>query len=135
MGMLTRKRIRHLHASAVHMQRLVRGGQGRARARALHFRVTRAAVIIQRCVRMILGRRIAEAKRLELRQKEQLLKTTILIQSLYRAWKGRELAAKRKEDAVVERAEFSAARSIQSMYRHGQAVRRVDRVRQDRLEE
>jgi len=134
-GMITRGKLAQLHKAANEIERLVRGGLARRRFR--DFKAFKVGVVttIQKHIRVWLSkRRVGRLtdERNTLRTKQ---KATIDLQRMFRGWKGRQKVLQHRRLFHAQRLEHEAATKIQSMVRRRQAARRVDNLRQQRLDE
>lgn len=133
-GLLTRKQIWRLNKSATDMQRLVRGGIARKAVKDLLRELTKVVVILQRSIRGFLGKRIARERADERERTRILIRATIDIQRFHRGWKGRQRALERYSEYKKELEMHQAATRLQSMARRDQATKRVNKIREDRLQ-
>mmetsp|Transcript_6339 Transcript_6339/g.15778 ORF Transcript_6339/g.15778 Transcript_6339/m.15778 type:complete len:975 (+) Transcript_6339:221-3145(+) len=134
-GMITRKKLQHLHDSATHIQRLVRGGLARRRFRELHRVKTQIVIIIQRYIRQFMAKREMKRKHADEMHRRMLLKACIDLQRLFRGWKGRNRAQQRREEYLQTKREYDAANLLQNHVRGRQARKRVDIMRAQRMAE
>jgi len=134
-GMITRRKLAHLHKAANEIERLVRGGLARRRYR--DFRIFKVGVVttIQKYIRVWLAKRRINTlmwARSEVRRK---MKAAVDIQRIFRGWKGRQKAARAFQLFLKASVEHQAATKIQSQARRRMAARRVDALRSQRMDE
>mmetsp|Transcript_3625 Transcript_3625/g.13281 ORF Transcript_3625/g.13281 Transcript_3625/m.13281 type:complete len:984 (+) Transcript_3625:103-3054(+) len=134
-GMITRRKMKHLNVSATTIQRLVRGGLARRRYKELHRFKWKVVVTMQRYVRQWMARREMVRKLEDRRHKEMLLKATVDLQRLFRGYKGRSRAHGRRLEYLKVKCENDSANSIQNQVRARQARKRVDGLRGARIAE
>lgn len=134
-GMITRGKLAQLHKAANEIERLVRGGLARRHYR--DFRAFKVGVVttIQKHVRVWLARRKVDKLSSDRNVQRTRLKATIDLQRMFRGWKGRQKASAHRQLFMKARLEHEAATKIQSMVRRRLAARRVDALRQQRLDE
>lgn len=134
-GMITRKKLAHLHKSALEIERLVRGGLARRRYRDFRAFKVGTVTTIQKHIRVWLSRRRVAALTAERNKERKKLKAAVDIQRLFRGWKGRKKAGAHRQLFLKARVEHEAATKIQSQVRRRLAARRVDALRGQRLDE
>jgi len=133
--MITRKKLAQLHKAAIQIERLMRGGLARRRYR--EFRAFKVATVttIQKHIRVWLAKRRVAVLMDERNKERTRLKATIDLQRMFRGWKGRQRVQAHKQLFMQARNKDDAATKIQSHMRRCLAVRRVDNLRAQRLDE
>lgn len=132
-GVLTRKRLWRLAAAAIAIQRLIRGGLARKAVKALFKELTRVVMIIQRCLRGFIAKRIARERKEKVEKDRIFLQAIMTMQRFFRGWKGRQRFEGRREEYTRELQLNMAATKVQSMARRDQANKRVNNIRNERV--
>jgi hypothetical protein len=96
--------------------------------------MTRVVIILQRCARGFIGKRIAAEKREKKRQQDILMRAVINLQRFWRGWKGRKRADARKDEYTRELEMHVAATKMQSMSRRDHATKRVNKIREEKIQ-
>jgi len=135
MGILTRMKLKRLHQAATHLQKWVRGHLARRYyGRFFNYKVG-IIITMQRYTRLWLAQRKALARRNAKDEERLFNKATTDLQRMFRGWKGRSRAAEKYQAALEAKREYNAATKLQSAWRSKQARRRVDGIREQRLQE
>merc|ERR550514_2334255 len=133
-GMLTRNQLKRLHTSAMQVQRLVRGGLSRQYVVQKRIVLTTAVVVLQRCCRALIGRRLAAERRKQLYEDKVLRDGAINIQRCYRGNRGREKVGLRRQEWMDEQNRHLAAQRLQALARRDNARKKVNHLRQQRVD-
>merc|ERR550514_2531255 len=133
-GMLTRNQLKRLHLSAMHVQRLARGGLSRGYVVQRRKILTSAVIVLQRCCRALIGRRLAAERRKQLYEDKVLRDGAINIQRCYRGNRGREKVGLRRQEWMDEQNRHLAAQRLQALARRDNARKKVNHLRQQRVD-
>lgn len=120
-GTLVRRRLKRQNEAATELQRVTRGVLGRRRAIMRKVQFSRTALLLQRCIRGMLDRRIARQKREERRKYDEEVSSATVIQAFMRGRKGRHEAWQQKKRIMQSRRRCHSAVRIQSAWRRHQA--------------
>jgi len=134
-GMITRKKLAHLHEDAIKIEKLVRGGLARRRFRDFRDVRHRTVTTIQKHIRVWLAKRRVARLALERAHVRMRYKATVDLQRMFRGWKGRQKVEAHRQLYFKGRLHDEAATRIQSAVRRRLASKRVDRLRGNRLDE
>jgi hypothetical protein len=134
-GVLTRKRLAHLHKAASRIESTSRGRL--ARKRFVDMKAHRLAVIItlQKHIRAWMARRRAKRAWAEKRFQATKRTATVELQRMFRGWKGRQFAEQRRQEVNDANLREQSAMRIQTMYRNKKARVAVNDLRIERHQE
>lgn len=132
-GMLTRNQLKRLHTSAIHIQRLARGGLSRQYVVQKRKLLTNAVIVLQRTCRAVIARNIANEKRRQKKEEMILNKGAANIQRCYRGNRGREKVARRREEWNKEQDRHAAAKRLQALARRDNATKKVNHLRREKM--
>lgn len=132
-GVLTRMQLLRMQQSAIKMQKLTRGGLGRKYAREKRRFLSETAITLQCATRVWIANRVVGERRAARNLEQARQKGATDMQRLWRGHKGRQRFAAAKLQYQQDLAEYHAARRLQAMIRRGQAIKRVDMVRTEKL--
>mmetsp|Transcript_68983 Transcript_68983/g.177796 ORF Transcript_68983/g.177796 Transcript_68983/m.177796 type:complete len:969 (-) Transcript_68983:236-3142(-) len=133
-GMLVRRMLAEEEKAAIAIQKRLRGAQAREEAKLHQHRVLRATMRLQRVARCWKARRVVQQKRDDRDFQNAQKDAASKIQSVFRGNKDREVFSQKyaqQEDVLRRR---RAATKIQSHVRRHQATKRVEIMRQVRLQ-
>jgi len=134
-GRQARKKLKRLHDNATTIQRLVRGGLARHYCTDLRAFKSEIATIIQKSIRAYQARCNVERRRQEKYERDTLLKAATDLQRMFRGWKGRQRFNARLAEHNLHVLQTIHATLIQCLVRRVQATKRVDKIREERMEE
>lgn len=134
-GMITRRKLIHLHMAAIRIQRHGRGWLAHRRFREHKDLKVGVVTTIQKCIRVWLAEKRVTALREARNDARMQWTATIDLQRMFRGWKGRKRVEAQKAHMHKIRIQHDAAVRLQAMFRRRQAKLRVEAMRASRLEE
>lgn len=132
-GVITRRKLEELRKNVVTIQRLVRGGLTRILVRLVKSKLTNTIVCIQRGIRAWIRRRVADGERQRQRHNYLMIAACVNMQRYFRGWKGRQYVLEKLREREIEYKIFLASAKIQAQWRRIKAERRVNALREERV--
>lgn len=133
-GLVMRRELERQRNAATMIQKRVRGKNARQNAKDFRARAIVASIILQRAAKRWKAYQIARAKRAERDAGEARQRAATRIQSVFRGNKGRERFDEHKRAWLATEMQHKAATKVQAHVRRVQAERKVEIIRQLKLE-